>query len=413
MFEVLLCSIFTLLPDYMFRRYVQGKRLGHEITFYSVWFELRYGVTGCAALTVLLITVVFYNHPSTSNATLVFRAIPVITEVNGRVADVHVGTRGEVKAGDPIFSLDPSTAEAAVRTANQRIAEVDARLILAEADLEAALGQLRQAEGAYQQALEELQAKDELRRRNPDIVATRLIENLQTVVETRQGAIDTARGKMHAATLMINTVLPAQRETVVAQLAEAMVQLDKTIIRAGVDGRVEQFTLRVGDFVNPFMRPAGVLIPADAGKRTVAAGFGQIEAQVIKPGMVAEISCPALPLTIIPMVVADVQSVIAEGQLRTSDRLGEVGNLANRQPGTVLAYLEPLYEGGLEGLPPGARCIANAYTSNHKALQDPNIGLLRYIALHMVDTLAILHAGILRSQTLTMPIRTLVLSGTH
>ena len=192
-----------------------------------------------------------------------------------------------------------------------------------------------------------------------------------------------------------------------------MVKLDKTIIRAGFDGRVEQFSLRVGHFVNPFMRPAGVLIPADAGKRTVAAGFSQIEAQVIKPGMVAEISCPALPLTIIPMVVADVQSVIADGQLRTSDRIADVGNLANRQPGTVLAYLEPLYEGGLDGLPPGARCIANAYTSNHEALQDPEIGTFRYIALHMVDTLAILHAAILRSQTLTMPIRTLVLSGGH
>jgi hypothetical protein len=40
-FETLLCSLVTLLPDYLYRRYVQGKRLGKEITFYSVWFELR------------------------------------------------------------------------------------------------------------------------------------------------------------------------------------------------------------------------------------------------------------------------------------------------------------------------------------------------------------------------------------
>jgi len=37
-------------------------------------------------------------------------------------------------------------------------------------------------------------------------------------------------------------------------MAEAQVDLDKTTIRAGVDGRVEQFTLRVGDVVNPVMR---------------------------------------------------------------------------------------------------------------------------------------------------------------
>lgn len=41
MLEVLLCALFTILPDYMYRRYVQGKRVGKEITLYSVWFELR------------------------------------------------------------------------------------------------------------------------------------------------------------------------------------------------------------------------------------------------------------------------------------------------------------------------------------------------------------------------------------
>ena len=63
MLEMLFCSMLTILPDYLFRRYVQGKRLGREITFYSVWFELRWGITSCIVLTVGLITVIFYNHP--------------------------------------------------------------------------------------------------------------------------------------------------------------------------------------------------------------------------------------------------------------------------------------------------------------------------------------------------------------
>ena len=40
MLELLLCSLLTVVPDYLYRRFVQGKRLGKEITFYSVWFEL-------------------------------------------------------------------------------------------------------------------------------------------------------------------------------------------------------------------------------------------------------------------------------------------------------------------------------------------------------------------------------------
>ena len=50
MFEMMLCSLLTLLPDYLFRRYVQGKRIGKEITFYSVWYELRWGITTCLIL---------------------------------------------------------------------------------------------------------------------------------------------------------------------------------------------------------------------------------------------------------------------------------------------------------------------------------------------------------------------------
>ena len=80
-------------------------------------------------------------------------------------------------------------------------------------------------------------------------------------------------------------------------------ELAKTVVRAGVSGRVEQFTLRVGDIVNPFMRPAGVLIPEGAGRAAIMAGFGQIEAQVMKVGMVAEATCVSKPWTVIPMVV--------------------------------------------------------------------------------------------------------------
>ena len=69
MLELLLCSLLTVFPDYLVRRFVQGKRIGREITIYSVWYELRYGITACLMLTVTLITMIFYFHPSTTSAT--------------------------------------------------------------------------------------------------------------------------------------------------------------------------------------------------------------------------------------------------------------------------------------------------------------------------------------------------------
>src|SRR5215813_11461452 len=126
MLEMLLCSTLTILPDYLFRRYAQGKRFGKEITFYTVWYELRWGITGCLILTVLLITAVFYNHPSTTSVTLFFRTVPILPETIGRVAEVYVNQSAPMKQGEPIFRLDNTKQLAALETAKRKIAEVEA-----------------------------------------------------------------------------------------------------------------------------------------------------------------------------------------------------------------------------------------------------------------------------------------------
>src|SRR3954469_3885095 len=99
MFELILCSMFTVLPDYLYRRYAQDRRIGREITLYSVWFELRWGITTCLILTLLLITMIFYFHPSTTSAISFFRTVPILPEGSGRVEEVYVNTWDTVKAG--------------------------------------------------------------------------------------------------------------------------------------------------------------------------------------------------------------------------------------------------------------------------------------------------------------------------
>ena len=162
MFELLFCSSLTILPDYLFRRYGQGKRLGREITFFSVWFELRLGITACLMLPVALITVIFYFHPSSNTATLFFRTVPILPETNGRVSEVHVDFSAPVKKGDVIFKLDSSKQEATMEMARRKIAEVDAAMLSAQADVLKADAQIQQAQSDYQQASDELNVKGDL-----------------------------------------------------------------------------------------------------------------------------------------------------------------------------------------------------------------------------------------------------------
>jgi multidrug resistance efflux pump len=409
MLELLFCSMLTILPDYLYRRYVQGKRLGKEITFYSVWFELRWGITTCLILTVGLITVIFYNHPSTTNVTLFFKTIPIVPETSGRVAETYIGVSGSVEKGAPIFRLDSSKQEAAVEAARRKIAEVDAEAIVARTDVMKADGQLQEAGSQHQQILEELETKRELYRRNPGNVPFREIERLEVREQGQLGTIAAAAAAKQAAQERISTLLPAEKASAEAALNQAQVELDKTVVRAGVSGRVEQFALRVGDIVNPLMRPAGVLIPADAGQRALQAGFGQIEAQIMKVGMIAEATCVSRPWTIIPMVVTSVQDYIAAGQFRGGEQLLDPQQVT--KPGTLLVFLEPLYKGGLEGVTPGSSCIANAYSNNHDTIASKDTGPVRRAILHGVDALALVHALILRLQAIVLPFETLVFSG--
>jgi multidrug resistance efflux pump len=185
--------------------------------------------------------------------------------------------------------------------------------------------------------------------------------------------------------------------------------LDKTVVYAGVSGRIEQFVLRVGDFVSPLMRPSGVLIPTGVGSWQLVAGFGQIEAQVMKVGMAAEITCISKPWTIIPMVVTRVQDFIAAGQVRAGEQLLDPQQVT--RAGTLTVFLEPMFEGGLEGVTPGSSCIANAYSNNHEELARKDIGLGRWLYLHIVDAVALVHALILRLQALILPLKVLVFGG--
>jgi multidrug resistance efflux pump len=408
MLELFLCSMLTILPDYLYRRYAQGKRIGREITLFSVWYELRWGITLCLILTISLITTIFYFHPSTKAAASVYRTVTILPETSGRVAETYVDINQHVKAGQPLFRLDSSAQEAAIETDRRQIAEIEATMVVAKSQLAEAEGRVVQAQGALQQAQDEYATRADLFQRNPGAIPQREVDRARVAVDAEQGLVDAALAGRDAIRAQIELQLPAQKASAEAALQQAQVDLDKTLVVAGTDGIVQQFVLRPGDIVNPLLRPAGILIP-DRKVTGLAAGFGQIEAQVMKVGMIGEVTCIAKPWTIIPVVVTQVQDVIAAGQIRSTDQLIDLEQIA--RPGTITVILEPLYLGQLDDLPQGASCIANAYTSYHERLQSENLGAVHRFALHAIDAVGFVHAAILRIQALLLPVQTLVLGG--
>ncbi|SMO85005.1 HlyD family secretion protein [Ruegeria faecimaris] len=409
MLETLMCALVTVLPDYLFRRFVQGKRIGHEITLFTMWYELRWGLTTCAIMALTVITTLFYFHPASKTAASYFRTVTILPQLGGRVSEVYVSNNQQVVAGQPIFRIEDFTQTAMVEAAHAQIAQVQASLKVAETDLAEAAAGIAGAKAALDQALEDLQRNTTLRDEGSSAVRLAEIDRLENLVAEREAKLVAAESQRAAVVQQIEELIPAQLASANANLDAALTELDKTVINAGVTGRIEQFGLQVGDYVSPLLRPAGILVPSNSGHDRFQAAFNQMSAQVIKPGMVGELGCMTKPFTVIPVVVVEVQDVIPSGQIRPSDELRDVQS--NKVPGSILVYFEPLYKGMADDIPPGSNCLANVYTDNHERLEHEDLGFWHSAFLHVVDTIGVVHAAGLRLRLILMPVNTLVLTG--
>ena len=412
MLELMFCAFFTILPDFLIKRYVFKKRWGKEINFFTMWYELRWGITACAILTVALITLIFYYHPSTTSVTTMFRTVTILPESSGRVEKVFVENQQLVKKGEPLFNLDSSSQEAAVETARSSLEEIEAKFSLVKADLDEAEGAVSSTKSRLTQAKDDLSRTLQVAKGGADLISERDIELSRNKVVTIEGELVSAIARRDEVLANLNTLLPAQQETAKDTLKQAIVEFEKTVVYAKVSGRVTQLVLQPGDIVNPMLRPAGLLLPDTtevSGTQAVQAGFHQLAAPIVKPGSLAEITCLSKPFTIIPMVVTSVQASIAAGQLRPTDQMIDLQDRA--RAGTMTVRLEPLYENGLDGVLPGSKCIANAYTNNHELIASGQLGTAEFLYYHMVDTVGIVHALLLRIQALMLPVQNLVFGG--
>ena len=110
-------------------------------------------------LTISFITVVFYFHPSTTNAGPYFRTIPLLPQGGGLVEEVFVKNGEAVEAGAPLFSLLDSSQAAAVNVAESQLTQIASAFAQAQAQLDGAKAQQVQAESALAQTENELAKK--------------------------------------------------------------------------------------------------------------------------------------------------------------------------------------------------------------------------------------------------------------
>ena len=192
------------------------------------------------------------------SAIVVRNAVSIVPDVAGEVSDVPVAANAPLKAGDILFRIDPTPYAAQVKA-------IDAQLKLSKTRL-AQMTQLFERDSG----------------RGFD-------------VEQRQSEVDQLSG----------------------QLEGAQWNLDKTIVRAPVDGYVTNVALRKGARVaNLPLSPVMAFI--DTANTIIGVEISQIDARYVAPGQEVEVTFKFAPGQIYTGSVESVLQAIATGQVQTS-----------------------------------------------------------------------------------------------
>ncbi|MBS8260904.1 HlyD family secretion protein [Roseibium polysiphoniae] len=339
---------------------------GMPITLYNVHMALF----AWLALAFVVFFTVFYYYPKSYTGFVPFRTVPVVSENGGTVTRIAVDNGTRVEPDQLLFTVSDATEQAAVRTAELKLAEIEKSFDLAEAQVRSAQASLDRENASLRQAIEVYNDQEELRRRDSAAYTATRYEAAVADKATGEAKVAQAQAFLDEANLQLQEVLPAQRESANAALEQAQVELEKTVVRSQVSGMIDQLTLHVGARASQIATsPAMLIIPDrdEAHPKRVFAGFSQVARSVLYVGMPAEVACDtnfnvAMVDAVLPARILAIQPEIAAGQVTATGRLLEPSQFSAR--GEVAVLFEMVYPEHKELLVNGSGCIVQTYDRN-------------------------------------------------
>lgn len=183
--------------------------------------------------------------------------VSIATPLSGVICEVYVVAGSKMNKGDPLFKIDDRTLKAELRTRESALAAAEARLMKLQrgtrpedmtpaiAKVEIAMVNLRRAEDQFHRS-EKL----------PTGVAISDEEFL-----ARKFAMDQARAELTLAQAELNrleagtwgpdiTIADREVKTAKSEVDHVLMDLERTLVRAPVDGTVLHVNVRVGEYAD-------------------------------------------------------------------------------------------------------------------------------------------------------------------
>jgi len=232
----------------------------------------------------------------TDNAYVKLDIVSVAPEVIGKIASVQVREGQAVRAGDVLFTIDPTPYRVAVAQADAQIAAAQANITSLQAEVGATSADLAgarddlalaQANYAREQALMErgfnTRAAMDAAKHAVDAARDKLV-SVRADVTSKQAKLATG-----SAVAGVNPAIAAAR----AARERAELDLRRTVLRAPADGVVTQANrLQVGQMVFPGV---GALSVVASGSARVDANFKETDLARMRVGQPVDIRLDAYP----------------------------------------------------------------------------------------------------------------------
>jgi multidrug resistance efflux pump len=324
----------------------------------------------------LILLMMNYNHPFTSEARFYFFTTPMAPYVKGVVLEVPIKSNTPLKKGDVLYRLDPRPYEAVVMQKKAALAEAEQNVKQLRATYDQAAADVERAKAQVALAQQNFDRQDYLFKTKVVAKATldtasRNLEVATQSLEATTAAADRARLGADAQIGGVNTTVARLQ----GDLLGAEYELEQATQRAPTDGYVAQLLLHPGMIlITTPSKPVMVFVHAEG--KVFAAAFQQNALQRVRIGDEAEIAFDAVPGRIFKGRIGAVSDAVAQGQLMPT---GELINPEDRhRAGRALAYIEIVDDLSPFNLPGGAVGQVAAYTEHWQMF-----AIIRRILLRM------------------------------
>jgi multidrug resistance efflux pump len=331
-------------------------------------WTLPTAVLGGIFMIGIILLVMNYNHPFSSNARIYFATTPIMPNVKGRVIDVPVEANASLKEGDILFRIDPTPYQYVVDQRKALLAEAETTVKQLKSAYDQALANVEKVKVQVKLAEEDFGRQEYLFEKK--VIAQATLDTATRNVDAAKQALAASEAAAEGARLAYASEISGVNTTVArlqAELGEAQYDLDNTVVRAPGPGYVTQMALRPGMYVVPApLRPVMVFVHKD--DEVLAAGFQQNALQRIRAGDEAEVAFDGIPGRVFKAKVGHVIDAIALGQLQATGTLQDMG--AALPGGRAVATIDIEEDTSGYNIPGGAAAQVAVYTpyAHHFAL---------------------------------------------